>query len=114
MKKLMICVLAMLLSLSACQKPYTTTIDLGVNHEEIILPSSQAGHCFITVFSNGSWTIKVSAEEAWVRLDRSGGEGIAYPRLDYDENLGTEQRLATVVVEGQGKKCEIKITQPAE
>ena len=46
MKKLMICVLAMLLSLSACQKPYVTSIDLGVNHEEIILPSAEEGRAW--------------------------------------------------------------------
>ncbi len=114
MKKLMICVLAMLLSLSACQKPYVTTIELGVNHEEIVLPSPEKGHCFITVYSNSSWTIKISPAVNWARLDRSGGEGIAYPRFDYDENLETTERVATVVVEGQGKKCEIKITQPTE
>ena len=114
MKKLMICVLAMLLSLWACQKPYVTSIELGVNHNEILLSSPMKGHCFITVFSNGSWTIKLSPDVSWARLDRSSGEGIAYPRLDYDENLDIEAREATVIVEGQGKKCEIKITQPAE
>lgn len=114
MKKLIICVMAMLLSLWACQKPYVTTIELGVNHEEILLSSPEKGHCFITVSSNGSWTIKLSPEVSWARLDRSSGEGIAYPRLDYDENLEPTERVATLVVEGQGKKCEIKITQPAE
>jgi len=114
MKKLILCALAILLSLWACQKPYQTKIDLGVNHEQIILPSAEEGHCFITVYSNGSWTIKISPSVSWARLDRSSGEGIAYPRLDYEENLDGVERVATVVVEGQGKKCEIKITQPME
>lgn len=106
--------LAALLCLAACQKPYTTQISLGVNHEQIILPSFEEGHCFITVFSNGSWTIAIEPAVDWAKLDRSSGEGIAYVRLDYGENMGSEERSATVAVRGQGKECKILITQASE
>lgn len=112
MRKWIICLVVLLLGTAACQKPYETQIELGVNHEQILLPSSEAGHCYITVFSNGSWTIKTVPAAAWARLEKASGDGIGYVRLDYDENLSGEERSATVVVEGQGKKCEILVTQP--
>lgn len=109
-----ILILAVLLGFAACQKPYQTTITLGVNNEQIVLKSFEEGHCYITVFSNGGWTIALEPAVDWARLDRESGEGIAYVRMDYDENFGSEERYATVVVSGQGKECQILITQPAE
>lgn len=106
--------LAALLCLAACQKPYRTQIELGVNHERIDLPSFEEGHCFITVFSNGKWTIAVEPAADWVKLDRASGEGIGYVRLDYTENFGADERSATVAVRGQGKECLIQVTQPSE
>lgn len=113
MRKLM-SILAAILLFAACQKPYQTTVELGVNHEKILLPSFEQGHCFITVFSNGSWTISVTEGSDWAKLGQSSGDGIDYVRLDYTENLTTTERNAKVVVKGQGKECEILITQPAE
>ena len=112
MRKL-IAIIAAALALAACQKPYTTQIDLAVNHEEIILPSSLEGHCFITVYSNSTWTISVTEGADWASLGASSGEGIDYVRLDFTENLGTVERKATVRVSGSGKTCEIIVTQPA-
>ena len=113
MKKWIIA-LVTLLCLVACQKPYTTQISLGVNNEQIKLPSFEKGHCFITVFSSGNWTIAIEPAADWAKLDKSSGEGIAYVRFDYNENLESEERSATVVVRGQGKECITVITQPAE
>ena len=70
--------LAALLCLAACQKPYKTQIELGVNHEQIDLPSFEEGHCFITVFSTGKWTIATEPDADWITLDRASGEGIDY------------------------------------
>lgn len=112
MRKL-IAILAAVLCLAACQKPYTTQIDLGVNSEEIILPSALEGHCFITVYSNASWTIAVTEGSGWATLSEASGEGIGYVRLDFTENFGTEERTAKVKVAGSGKVCEILVIQPA-
>lgn len=114
MRKWIVCVLILLASIVSCQKPYVTSIDLGVNHETIALPSFEAGHCFITVYSNGSWTIQLSPSVSWARLGQSSGEGIDYVRFDFEENLSGEDRSVNVVVEGQGKKCTIVVTQPKE
>lgn len=114
MKKWIFLVLALLLCLTACQKPYQTKVELGVNHEAINLPSFEEGYCYITVYSNGSWTISLTPETDWARLERHSGEGIGYVRLEYDENLDGVERQTTIVVEGQGKKCEILVTQPKD
>lgn len=109
-----IIVLALLLSFAACQKPYQTKIELGVNNEKIALPSFEQGHCFLTVFSNGSWTIAIEPAAEWASLDKSSGEGIGYVKFSYGENVTPDERSATVVVRGQGKECKTVITQPAE
>lgn len=114
MKKWTICLLAMLLTAASCQKPYETKIELGVNHEEILLPSFEEGHCFITVYSNSSWTIGMDGAVDWITLGQNAGEGIEYVRLDYGENLTGDSRSATVIVRGSGKECRIVVTQPKE
>lgn len=114
MRKVILLIAALLPLLAACHKPYETSIDLGVNNERIDLPSFEEGHCFITVFSNGSWNIEIAPAVDWARLDRASGEGIGYVRFDYDENLSGDERSATVLVTGQGKSCEITVNQPKE
>lgn len=109
-----IAIVAALLFAAACAKEYKTEIPLGVNHEEIKLPSFEEGHCFITVYSNSTWTIGFETEPDWARLGQTSGEGIDYVRLDYDENLSGAERSATVVVAGSGKSFSIVVTQPAE
>lgn len=113
MRKWIICAVAVLLGAAACQKPYVTQMDLAVNNEEILLPSFEEGHCYITVFSNSSWSISIRGAADWAKLDRSGGTGIGYVRLDYQENYSPdEDRNAVVVVSGSGKECQIVVTQP--
>ena len=107
----MIAWLVPLLLLVACQKPYETQIALGVNNERIDLLSYEAGHCYITVFSNSTWTISLS-DTSWARLEYSEGKGIGYVRLEYDDNFSGDKRSLTITVSGSGKTCEILVTQP--
>lgn len=114
MRRMIVLALTALLAAAACQKPFETSIELGVNSNTIDLPSFEEGHCYITVFSNGSWTINLSSGADWATLGRNSGEGIGYVRLDYGENLAATGRTASVVVEGSGKKIEILVNQPSE
>ena len=114
MRRMIVLALTALLAASACQKPFETSIELGVNNEKIQLPSFEEGHCFITVFSNAAWTIRLDSGEDWASLGQRSGTGIDYVRFDYSENLSAAPREATVVVEGSGKRCEILVTQPSE
>lgn len=114
MKKWIIAFLAALFTAAACQKPFVTGVDLGVNNETIHLLSFEEGHCFITVFSNGSWNIALEPAVSWARLDRASGSGIQYVRLDYDENFDPSPRSVRALVSGQGKTCEIEIIQPGQ
>lgn len=114
MRKIIIFVLSALLAASSCQKPFVTSVSLGVNNEKIVLPSFEQGHCFITVFSNADWTIRLDSGEDWARLGQGSGKGIGYVKFDYTENLSASPREALVVVEGSGKRCEILVTQPSE
>ena len=113
MRKWILLIVAVL-AFSACNKPYTTNIALGVNNETIQLPSFEEGHCFITVFSSGSWTIRIEEGSDWARLGQTSGSGIDYVRFDYDENFSGVERVAVVLVEGSGKQCRIEIKQPGE
>lgn len=110
----MIVILIAVLFLVSCNKPYQTTLELAVNQENIQLPSSLGGHCYITVFSNTSWNIELQPAVDWARLDVSNGSGIGYVRFEYDDNLSSEQRSVDAVVTGSGKTCRITITQKAD
>ena len=114
MRKMIVLALSALLAAAACQKPFETSISLGVNNESIVLPSFEEGYCFITVFSNAGWTIRLDSGEDWASLGQSSGKGIGYVKFAYSENLSASPRDARVVVEGSGKRCEILVTQPSE
>lgn len=98
--------------LFSCRKPYETSIELGVNNEEIILPSAYSGHCYVTIFSNGDWDIEIEPPVNWASLDVTGGSGIGYVRMDYKDNPSDVSRNMDIVVNGSGKTCRIYVTQP--
>ena len=115
MRKILIALLTVLSAVAvlSCQKPYKTGIELALNNEKIELPSSAAGHCYVTVFSNRDWTISLEPEETWATLENSQGSGIGYVRMDYSENLSGAPRSLEVVVRGGEKVCRIVVTQSA-
>ena len=72
---------AALLALSACYKPYESTIELAVNDTRINLTWAQAQdklEFVIPVYAKGSWTIGIVAGGDWLSLDRNGGTGTGY------------------------------------
>lgn len=106
--------IALALLLCACQKPFQTSIELGVDHEKITLPSSLGGHCYITVVSNTKWNIALEPEVDWARLGTSSGSGTGYVLFEYDDNLDIEDRMVEIVVSTKNKSCRIPVTQKAE
>ncbi len=115
MRKTLSAILTLLsvIAVLSCQKPYETGVELAVNNEKIEIPSSAAGHCYVTVFSNRDWTIALESEDTWASLDASRGSGIGYVRMDYTENLSGAPRSLEVVVRGGEKVCRIVVTQSA-
>ena len=72
---------AAMLALSACYKPYESTIDLAVNDTRINLTWAQAQdqlEFVIPVYSTGSWSIGIVAGGDWLSIDRKGGSGREY------------------------------------
>ena len=66
----------------------------------------------VTVTSNVSWSAKSNA--SWVTVNPSSGKGNSSIRLQVQANTTSQQRSATVTVEGGGVRKTITVTQQAE
>lgn len=131
MKRLIISLMAAaaLLSVSSCEKPYETTVELAVDYSDehggLVFKNAKLADCYIMVTSNTSWTATVT-EERWCgfipkgqksltdnRTYRHEGEGIEYIRFSINENYSPVPRsVKFTVTSSTGKVKEFTINQP--
>lgn len=131
MKRLIIILMTAvaLFSLSSCEKPYQTTLDLAVDYSDeyggLVFKNAKLADCYIMVTSNTSWTATVT-EEKWCgfipkgqasltenRTYKHEGNGTEYIRFSINENYSPAQRqVKFTVTSSTGKVKEFTITQP--
>lgn len=109
--KYLLLALTVLLAAS-CNKKFETSIALAVDNEELRLSSADAGYFYLHVTSNRSWTISIEADSDWLHPEVTSGEGIQYPKINYDAYVGGVDREATLVVSCDVKTCRIRVIQP--
>lgn len=110
MRKLYIMFLALasLLAASSCEKPFTTSIDLGVNTLRVNLPAA-AQEFWFSVYSDGAWTVSMSAEDSWLATDTAGGSGNGTVHFTGSENVDEAARVARFDISGGSKGRSITV-----
>ena len=107
-----LCLAALMLAAGACTEKFETSVKLGVDHEQLNLPSSEAGYFYFHITSNTSWKITVDPDDGWLRTDKRSGKGIAYPKFTYDENTEPEGRQTSIVVTAGKTVRRVLVVQP--
>lgn len=111
MKKFMILLCAAFL-VSACYKPYSTSIDLGVNNTRIDIPWSDAQATFnftFPVYSAGAWSAEIVAGGDWLSLSDNSGTGTGYIKCTSRPNTAGVPRAVKMLVSGSGKEIPVYI-----
>ena len=109
--KICFTVLAGILGLSGCQKPFNeeyNTLELAYTKFNL---AREGGEFSFMVYYSGDWTIEVEDEMPdWFRLEMTSGHGITPVHVSYDENFSFK-RSFTLLVKGGGETRSIVCTQ---
>ncbi|MBP5374195.1 MAG: BACON domain-containing protein [Bacteroidales bacterium] len=111
MKRIILFVLASCLVLG-CSRPFSTSIDLGVNNTRINIPWADAQRSFdftFPVYSSGSWDAQIVAGGDWLRISGASGTGTGYIHCTSQPNLSGVPRAVIMEVRGQGKIIPVYI-----
>ena len=102
-------ILAVVLMISACDKPYQMDLPLSVAGRKISL-TKDAGSTHVLVYSTGEWTARFEKEVKWASLDRTSGDGNGEVVLTYGANYGIARRVG-IVLESKGLRDTVSLIQ---
>ena len=111
MKKLA-ALLIVFAALFGCSKPYASKIDLAVDSERLLLPSSAEGYFYMHIASNRDWTLSIESDKDWPHPEQTSGSGTAYPKFHYDAYSGAVAREARIVISCDVKTLTVTVVQP--
>jgi len=96
------------LLLSSCEK----APEMDVTSEEVIIEAIQLETVTFGISSNVDWTIKTIQEEWWLTVNPMEGKGNATITITATENIEFTERIAYIVISGDGVKTDtVKIIQ---
>lgn len=104
------------LLLTSCEKPVDSYVMVSVKSETV---QSDAGSQFVSIRSNGSWTLSLQGEGVaeWASLSKTEGSGDTNSIiLTFKENEGETSRKLIVIAESgtSESRCELTQFAPAE
>ena len=97
--------------LSACEKKWETSIDLGVNSTRINVASQLEGDLIIPVYSNMAWAATVSQGSDWLVLDSAVGHGHGYLDVHYGMNETDPARIGKIRIVAGEKAITVHVVQ---
>lgn len=95
MKRISIIIAALLLVLS-CDKPYEMELPLSVAQRNISL-DKDAGSTHVLVYADGDWTASFTEPVSWASLDRLSGHGNGELVFSYAANYGIARQVGIVL-----------------
>ena len=102
-------VLAGLLLLAGCDKPYQFSRPIRLQSDVVRL-SSAAGSTPVVVFANKQWSCRFVEDVDWMRLEVASGKGVGEAHVSYDANPGAE-RTAVLLFEAEGQTARLEMIQ---
>ena len=107
--KAIIAVAIIVSAVSGCKKADAFEGPLGLQSRRIVLPA-ETGSTPIMVFSNTSWTVKVTSEVSWAGIDKLSGEGSSCIYFSYAANYA-EEREVSLAFDASGVRDTVVIVQ---
>lgn len=92
--------LVALITLCACDKPFSLDLPLAVDSHEYIL-SSKAGQARIFFYTTQAWTLTLEpADCSWATVNKTSGDGkddVEEILFNYQNNAGADRQVTLVI-----------------
>lgn len=93
-------VLAVLLQVQGCQKPFTMDVPLGVSRPEFYAPAD-GGRYNVVIFAKGEWTASLERNVSWCTVERVDNGTISGLYINVAENKSMSRGVNVVVSSGE-------------
>ena len=112
MKKILIFISFCIFAVASCTKPYEAHYDFGFDREELRFAAKDTASYFM-IYGEGTWTLRMSKEVAWVNIDKSSGAGNTQVNVRVRQNEGVARDVEVVATYHDGREKTLIISQQA-
>ena len=112
MKKILIFISLCIFAVASCTKPYEAHYDFGFDREELRFTAKDTASYFM-IYGEGSWTLRMSKEVAWVNIDKFSGAGNAQINVRVKQNEGVARDVEVIATYHDGREKTLIISQQA-
>lgn len=112
MRKIMLCMIFLMLMATGCKEDSAFTYDLGLDTDRILIESIDEGEFILTVYSGTTWALSVTKGSDWLSASQDSGDGVGYVRFTYGASLQTGARIAEIEVKAStDRKMNVLVIQ---
>ena len=110
MKKILIFISLCIFAVVSCTKPYEAHYDFGFDREELRFTAMDTASYFM-IYGEGSWTLRMSEEVAWVKIDKFSGGGNTQINVRIQQNTGVARDVEVIATYQDGREKTLIISQ---
>ncbi len=110
MKKILIFISLCIFAVVSCTKPYEAHYDFGFDREELRFTAKDTASYFM-IYGEGSWTLRMSEEVAWVNIDKFSGGGNTQINVRVRPNEGIARDVEVIATYQDGREKTLIISQ---
>ena len=110
MKKILIFISFCIFAAASCTKPYEAHYDFGFDREELRFTAKDTASYFM-IYGEGSWTLRMSEEVAWVNIDKFSGAGNTQINVRLQQNTGVARDVEVIATYQDGREKTLIISQ---
>ena len=110
MKKILIFISFCIFAVASCTKPYEAYYDFGFDREELRFAAKDTASYFM-IYGEGTWTLRMSKEVAWVNIDKFSGAGNAQINVRVKQNEGVARDVEVIATYQDGREKTLIISQ---
>ena len=112
MKKILIFISLCIFAVASCTRPYEAHYDFGFDREELRFTAKDTAYYFM-IYGEGSWTLRMSKEVAWVNIDKLSGAGNTQINVRVKQNEGVARDVEIIATYQDGREKTLIISQQA-
>ena len=110
MKKILIFISLCIFAVASCTRPYEAHYDFGFDREELRFTAKDTASYFM-IYGEGSWTLRMSEEVAWVNIDKLSGAGNTQINVRVKQNEGVARDVEVIATYQDGREKTLIISQ---
>ena len=110
MKKILIFISFCIFAVASCTESYEAHYDFGFDREELRFAAKDTASYFM-IYGEGSWTLRMSKEVAWVNIDKFSGGGNTQINVRVRPNEGVARDVEVIATYHDGREKTLIISQ---